>query len=77
MGANISGASGARQEPEEESTSGVSTYDSTKKEHELIHYDRPDKRELYQQLGDLESENKRSVDEVFISYDILLINQLH
>ena len=53
-GGNLDGLPNAEQE--EESTSGVSTYDSTRREHECAHYDN---RELYGQLQNIEEENRR------------------
>ena len=54
LGGNVDGVVNADQE--EESTSGVSTYDSTRREHECGHYDN---RELYGQLQNIEEENRR------------------
>nr|UCK81532.1 mitogen-activated protein kinase kinase kinase 8-like protein [Arenicola marina] len=68
LAANILG--GARQEPhEEESTSGVSTFDSTSKPPELLkdRLDRTDSRDLHSLLRELEEENKRLLERLIES----------
>ncbi|KAI0229034.1 hypothetical protein LSAT2_020535 [Lamellibrachia satsuma] len=61
-GGNLDGLPNAEQE--EESTSGVSTYDSTRREHECAHYDN---RELYGQLQNIEEENRRLLERLISS----------
>lgn len=61
LGANIAGNTTAPlpDQQEEESTSGVSTFDSSHRPQDTSHYDRVDNRELYGQLRDLEEENRK------------------
>lgn len=65
LGANIAGDPAlpavVPEQQEEESTSGVSTFDSSHRPQETSRYDRIDNRELYGQLRELEDENRKYV----------------
>ena len=66
-------------EEKEESTSGVSTFDSSHRPPDVQRYERLDNRDLYSQLREVEEENRRLLQKLIESqreYNEIIKSQL-